>query len=90
MIPLPNKKTVFIFVQISLIILLGHLNIFAQDDELWDMSIEELMEIPIEVSSTESVNIFNTTSNVTLIDRETILRYDYQTVAEAVRSVESL
>ncbi len=45
------------------------------------------MNISIDVSSTEAVNIFNTPSNVTLIDRETILRYEYQAVAEAIRSV---
>ena len=78
------KKNAFL---IMLVFFITTKSIQAQIDELANMSLEELMQITIDVSSTEAVNIFNTPSNVTLIDRETILRYEYQTVAEAIRSV---
>jgi len=51
------------------------------------MSLEELMGLEVNVSSTRSENVFNTPSTVTVIDQGTIQRYNFQSVAEALASL---
>jgi outer membrane receptor protein involved in Fe transport len=49
------------------------------------MSLEELLQTRIEVGSLETETIFNTPSTVSVISRETILRYNFMSLAEALR-----
>ena len=53
--------------------------------DLFNLSLSELLDIPINVSTTLPVNVFKTPSNVTIIDRKTIDNYNFLSVAEAVR-----
>jgi len=55
--------------------------------EYWDMSLEELLEIKIEVSSSREEVIFNTPSTVSVIDREMINRYNFTSVSEALNLI---
>src|SRR5262249_36657671 len=48
------------------------------------LSLEELMAVPTTVSSTEQRSVFHTPSSVSVMDRDTIKRYGFRTVAEAV------
>ena len=49
------------------------------------MSLEELLETRIELGSMKTETIFNTPSTVSVIDRQTILRYGFLSLAEALR-----
>jgi outer membrane receptor protein involved in Fe transport len=49
------------------------------------MSLEELLNTRIEVGSLETETIFNTPSTVSVIDREMIQRYNFLSLAEALR-----
>ena len=51
------------------------------------MSLEELLATRIEVGSLDTETIFNTTSTVSVIDREAIRRYGFSSLAEALRVV---
>ncbi|KAA3617952.1 MAG: TonB-dependent receptor [Calditrichaeota bacterium] len=56
-------------------------------DELFNMSMEDLMKVQVKVSSTKPATLFNTPSSVTILDKEMLQRYHFQDIAEAVRSV---
>ena len=56
-------------------------------DELFNMSLEELLQVRVNVSSTNPETIFNTPSTVTVIDRDMLQRYNFHTIAEAIRIV---
>lgn len=49
-----------------------------------ELSLESLLSTPIEISSRTAETIFQTTSTVSVIDQETIRRYNFRSVAEAV------
>jgi outer membrane receptor protein involved in Fe transport len=51
------------------------------------MSLEELLDTRIEVGSLQTETIFNTPSTVSVISRETILRYGFLSLAEALRTL---
>lgn len=59
-------------------------------DELFDMSLEELLKLEITVSSTKGKNVFNTPSTVTVIDHDMLHQYNFLTVAEMLRNVVGL
>ncbi|MFZ2490949.1 MAG: TonB-dependent receptor [Thermoanaerobaculia bacterium] len=52
-----------------------------------EISIESLLNTPIEISSTTAATIFETTSTVSVIDREMIRQYNFRSVAEALGSL---
>ena len=57
---------------------------------IYDLSLDELVKLQIKVSSTKSKNIFNTPSTVTVIDHDFIQRYNFLTIAEAIRTVSGI
>jgi len=58
-----------------------------EGDDLFDMSIEELLNVQIAVASQRPETILNSPSTVSVVSRETIEQYNFQTVAEAINSV---
>ncbi|MBN1117495.1 MAG: TonB-dependent receptor, partial [Bacteroidales bacterium] len=72
------------------------INVLAQEpeeevnfNELLNMPIEELLDLNInlQVSSNTQKNLFSSPSTVTVINKETLLNYNFQTVSEAVKTV---
>lgn len=63
---------------------------FAQRDSIYNMNLEDLLNVEIDVSSTKSENVFKTPSTVTVVDASMIRRYNFLSVAEAVRIVAGL
>jgi outer membrane receptor protein involved in Fe transport len=57
--------------------------VFAQD-EAESLSLAELLNIKIEVSSLKADTVFNTPSTVSVIDRDMIRRYNFRTISEAL------
>lgn len=57
------------------------------EDTLFSLSLEDLINIKVKVSSTVPKNIFDTPSTTMVIDRETINKYNFMSVAEAIRTV---
>lgn len=51
------------------------------------ISLEELLKMGIEVASFTQKNIFNTPSTVSVVDKETIKRYNFTSIAEALNYV---
>lgn len=51
------------------------------------ISLEELLKMGIEVASFTQKNIFNTPSTVSIVDKETIKKYNFTTIAEALNYV---
>lgn len=58
-----------------------------EDEKLFKMTLEELLEIEVDVSSTLSKKMLQTPSTVTILDREMIERYHFLSIAEALESV---
>jgi len=56
-------------------------------DDLFNMNLEELLNVQIEVSTNGTTDVFNTPSTVTLIDQNQIKLFGFTTIAEALRSV---
>jgi len=56
-------------------------------EELAQLSLQELLATPTTVASTQERSVFTTPSTVAVIDRDTIRRYDFRTVAEAVNTI---
>ncbi len=52
-----------------------------------DMSLEELLDVQIEVSSAQAETVFNTPSTVSVIDRRTIEQYGFRYVSEAIETL---
>lgn len=70
------------------------INLYSQVDnnqlnanDVINMSLEELLHVKVNVSTTKPTDIFNTPSAVTVIDRELIDQYNFTSVAEALRQV---
>lgn len=55
--------------------------------DIYTMSLEELLQIKVTVSSTNSLSVFNTPSTVTIIDHEMIEEYGFLSLAEALNTV---
>lgn len=69
--------------------LLG-MNGWGEEQEIEDVSeftLEDLLNIKIEVASAQEKTIFNTPSSVTVINREMIQRYNFLSIDEAVNTV---
>jgi outer membrane cobalamin receptor len=72
----------------ALVILMGAQPGFAQEGRnLADLSIEELLNIKIDVSSTSGETILESSSAVTVIDRAMIEQFSFRDVAEALQMV---
>ena len=56
-------------------------------DDLFSLSLEDLLNIEISVASTTPETIFNSVSTVSIITAQQIKQYDFRTVADAVSSV---
>lgn len=56
-------------------------------DDLFEMSLEDLLDIRIEVASSRGNVIFDTPSTVSVIDRETIEKYSFKSITEALLTV---
>jgi len=54
---------------------------------LYEMSMDELLNLDIEVSSSDAQPIFKTPSSVTIIDKQTIVNYNFQSIPEALQTV---
>ena len=55
--------------------------------EMSDISLEDLMNIKINVASSNAEDIYNTVSTVSLIDRKTIEEFNYKSISEALQTV---
>lgn len=55
--------------------------------EVFNMSLEELLKVKVQVSSTLPVELFESPSTVAVINRQLIEQYNFQSIAEAVRMV---
>lgn len=75
-----KQKKIFIGLQLIMAI-----QLFGQDDP-FDLSIEELMNVKIDVSSSTSAELIETPSTVTIIDKETLEKFNFPTIAEALET----
>lgn len=78
----------------ALILLLHQINIKAQSssdslnlNDIINMSLQEMLNVKVSVSSTIPTDIFSSPSAVTVVNRELIDQYNFNSVAEAVRQV---
>ncbi len=56
-------------------------------EQMAQMSIGDLLDVQTTVASTKEATVFTSPSTVVVIDRETIERYNFQTVGEAVNTL---
>lgn len=85
------KSTKNPFLLCILAVLLFFFNVNAQEEQkLTDLSLDELLNIPITVSSTKAQTIFNTPSSVSVIDAKMIRKYNFSSVAEALNNIPGL
>lgn len=61
-------------------------DIYLSTLDLNDISIEDLLKIKVNVSSTQSETVFRTPSTVSVIDREMLKQYNFLSVAEMLRT----
>jgi len=74
-------------VSIALVIAATPARAVAQDDDLSTMSLDELLEVEVDVGSMASETIFRSPSSVTVISRDMIEAYGFRTVAEALDTI---
>ena len=55
--------------------------------EIAFVSLQELLEMGIDIASFKEQTIFNTPSTVSVIDKETIKRFNFNTISEALNTV---
>jgi len=55
--------------------------------EIEILSFEDLLKMGLDVASFEEKNIFNTPSTVSVVDKETIKRFNYTSISEALNSI---
>jgi outer membrane receptor protein involved in Fe transport len=63
---------------------------YAQEisnEELFQLSLDELMEIKIDIASKDAEDIFNTPSTVVVIDKKMINEYCIKTIGEAINLI---
>ncbi len=77
------------FKWITLLFLCVIFTSLAQDryDEVRNMSLEELMQVPIKVSTSTPSEMFEKPSVVSVIDKDLIKNYHFESVADAIRIV---
>jgi len=56
-------------------------------ETMMEMGLDDLMQMDIDVAGAKSENIFRSVSVVSVVDRETIERYSFGSVAEVVEAV---
>lgn len=56
-------------------------------DDLFAMSLEELLQVPITVSSTKKENIFESVSTVSILTEQHIQQYGFRSVGEAIQTL---
>ncbi len=71
-----------------IVLLLFNTSIYSQPDSLpvediYNMSLEDLLKIKVTVTSTNSLFVFNTPSTVTIIEHEMIEEYSFLPVTNA-------
>lgn len=70
------------------LILLATVSVQAQETEdLMQMSLDDLLNMKVEVSSSKAVNIFKSPSTVSVIDKQMIKDYNFRTVGEAISNL---
>ncbi|MCP4149346.1 MAG: TonB-dependent receptor [bacterium] len=55
--------------------------------EILEMSLEELLELPITVSSTKGETLLRSSSTVTILDREMLERFNFRDLASAIEFI---
>ena len=76
------KKSVLLIVT-GIVFLVVNQKISAQEEDFfWD--------IDVQVASTQSENIFNAPSSVSVIDKEMIGQYNFSSVAEAIQTISGM
>lgn len=61
--------------------------LFVSASKLTDMSLEELVNIKVNVSSSQEKTIFQTPSTVSIVDRSMLEKYNFLSLAEMLRTV---
>jgi outer membrane receptor protein involved in Fe transport len=56
-------------------------------EQMAEMPIGDLLEVQTTVASTKESTVFNTPSSVVVIDRDTIERYNFESVGEAINTL---
>ncbi len=59
----------------------------TKTNDLYDLSLEQLLNINIQVVSTQGEKIFNSPSTVTVINSDEIIKYNFLTVEEALQTI---
>lgn len=59
----------------------------SEVEDVFELSLDELLNVSVGVSSTTSETVFHAPSTVTVLDREMLEKYNFLTVAEALESV---
>lgn len=88
-----QKVTINMLSAFVMVVLIGgfSISIFAQDEQnLSELSLEDLLNIPITVSSSTAQTIFNTPSSVSVIDAGMIQKFNYSSIAEALSNIPGL
>ena len=83
-----KNRTVFYLMVLGLH--LFSLNILSRENDenqLKNMSLEELLSIKLDVASTQAKTVFQTPSTVSVITADMIRMYNFQTIAEAINTV---
>lgn len=62
-------------------------HLFVSALKLTDMSLEELINIKVQVSSSQAKTVFQTPSTVSIVDRQMLDKYNFLSVAEMLRTV---
>lgn len=81
-----RKIKLYIIIILSLLIKAQELE-KMEVDSIYSLSLEELMKVKINVSSTIPKSIFESPSTITIIDRNLIEQYNFMSVSEAIRTV---
>jgi outer membrane receptor protein involved in Fe transport len=59
----------------------------AEEKGITEMTLQELLSTKVTVASTKGESVLDTVSSVSVIDRETLDRYNFSTISEAVETV---
>ncbi len=88
----PLKRHIIVFTLLLFLIapLYSHDEEISKHKKISQMSLEELMNIKVKVSSVIAEDIFKTTSTVSIIDEELISQYNFASLADALESVAGL
>lgn len=56
-------------------------------DDLFALSLEQLLQVQVDIASSREETIFNSVSTVSVVNREQIDRYGYRSIREAISTV---